>query len=60
MGNEPSSLVDEKTPPAVLEARSMQAVAKYIQEKRVRRVVTMVCFSCSHGWDPERKLTGRR
>ena len=42
MGNEPSSLVDEKTPPSVLEARSMQAVAQYIHEKRVRRVVTMV------------------
>lgn len=44
MGNESSTLVDEKTPPSVLQARNMQAVAQYIKEKRVRRVVTMVCI----------------
>lgn len=42
MGNEPSTLVDEKMPPSVLEARNIQAVAKYIKEKKVRRVVVMV------------------
>lgn len=42
MGNESSTLVDEKTPPSVLEARNMDAVAKYIQEKHVRRIVVMV------------------
>lgn len=44
MGNEPSTLVDEKTPPSVLEARNIEAVAKYIKEKHVRRIVVMVCF----------------
>lgn len=42
MGNEPSTLVDEKTPPSVLEARNIEAVAKYIKEKHVRRIVVMV------------------
>lgn len=42
MGNEPSTLVDEGTPPSVLEARNIEAVAKYIKEKRARRVVVMV------------------
>ncbi|RMJ22136.1 Sir2 family [Aspergillus sp. HF37] len=42
MGNEPSTLVDEETPPSVLEARNIDAVAKYINEKHVRRIVVMV------------------
>ncbi|KAL4760490.1 SIR2 family NAD-dependent protein deacylase [Aspergillus foveolatus] len=42
MGNESSTLVDEKTPPSVLEARTVEAVAKYVKEKPVRRVVVMV------------------
>lgn len=42
MGNESSTLVDEKTPPSVLEARNIEAVAKYIKEKPVRRIVVMV------------------
>lgn len=41
MGNESSTLVDEKTPPSVLEARNIEAVAKYIKEKPVRRIVVM-------------------
>lgn len=44
MGNEESSLVDESTQPSVLEARSMEAVAKYIQENNVKRIVLMVCL----------------
>jgi NAD-dependent histone deacetylase SIR2 len=43
MGNETSTVVDEKTSPSVLEARNIEAVAKYIKEKDVRRIVVMVC-----------------
>lgn len=50
MGNESSTLVDEKTPPSVLAARNMQAVAQYIKEKRIRRVVIMVCTEYGTGW----------
>ncbi|KAL4896274.1 DHS-like NAD/FAD-binding domain-containing protein [Aspergillus ambiguus] len=42
MGNEPSTVVDENTPPSVLESRSIEAVAKYIREKNVRKIVVMV------------------
>lgn len=42
MGNEESTVVDEFTRPSVLEARSIEAVAKYIQENKVRRIVVMV------------------
>ncbi|KAF7593967.1 Sir2 histone deacetylase Hst2 [Aspergillus hancockii] len=42
MGNESSSLVDEDTPPSVLEARTMGAVAKYIKEKDGCQIVVMV------------------
>ncbi|RDW74712.1 SIR2 family NAD-dependent protein deacylase [Aspergillus mulundensis] len=42
MGNESSTIVDEKTPPSVLEARTVDAVAKYVREKPVRQVVVMV------------------
>lgn len=42
MGNEESTVVDDSTPPSVLEARSIEAVAKYIKEHRVRRIVMMV------------------
>ncbi|KAL4935098.1 NAD-dependent protein deacetylase hst2-1 [Aspergillus oleicola] len=42
MGNESSTIVDEKTPPSVLESRTIEAVAKYVKEKPVRRVVVMV------------------
>lgn len=42
MGNESSKLVDENTPPSVLEARNIDAVAKYIKEKHVRRIAVMV------------------
>jgi len=42
MGNESSALVDESTPPQTLEARTIEAVAKYIRERDVRRIVVMV------------------
>ncbi|KAL2002627.1 hypothetical protein VTN02DRAFT_6335 [Thermoascus thermophilus] len=41
MGNESSTLVDEKTPPQTLEARNIESVAKYIREKNVRHIVVM-------------------
>ncbi|KAI9045090.1 SIR2 family NAD-dependent protein deacylase [Aspergillus affinis] len=42
MGNESSTLIDDTTPPSVLEARTVEALAKYIKEKDVRRIVVMV------------------
>ncbi|KAJ5097518.1 NAD-dependent protein deacetylase hst2-1 [Penicillium angulare] len=42
MGNEESTLVDESTLPSVLEARNINAVAKYIKDYNVRNVVLMV------------------
>lgn len=49
MGNEVSTLVDENTPPTVLERRDLPSVAKYILEKDIRRIVVMV--SVGHaGW----------
>ncbi|KAJ5414064.1 NAD-dependent protein deacetylase hst2-1 [Penicillium cosmopolitanum] len=42
MGNEESTVVDESTRPSVLEARSMEAVAKYIKQNDVKRIVLMV------------------
>ncbi|KAL1976380.1 hypothetical protein VTN31DRAFT_2662 [Thermomyces dupontii] len=41
MGNEVSTLVDENTPPTVLERRDLPSVAKYILEKDIRRIVVM-------------------
>lgn len=43
MGNEESTVVDESTHPSVLEARNIQAVAKYIKKHDVKRIVVMVC-----------------
>jgi NAD-dependent histone deacetylase SIR2 len=42
MGNEESSMVDDSTRPSVLEGRNMEAVAKYIKERNVQRIVVMV------------------
>lgn len=42
MGNEESVMADSGTPPQTLEARSVDAVAKYIHEKKVRRIVVLV------------------
>lgn len=43
MGNEESTVVDDSTAPSVLEARKIDAVAKYIKQRNVRRIVVMVC-----------------
>jgi len=43
MGNEESSIVDESTRPSVLDARNIDAVAKYVRDHNVRKVVLMVC-----------------
>lgn len=48
MGNEESSMVDDSTRPSVLEGRSIEAVAKYIKEHNVQRIVVMVCLTFSH------------
>jgi NAD-dependent histone deacetylase SIR2 len=45
MGNEESSMVDGSTRPSVLEGRNMEAVAKYIKECNVQRMVVMVCLT---------------
>lgn len=42
MGNEESTMVDDSTHPSVLEARNIDAVAKYIKQNKVRRIVVMV------------------
>ncbi|PYH88040.1 NAD-dependent deacetylase sirtuin-2 [Aspergillus ellipticus CBS 707.79] len=42
MGNESSTVVDDSTPPSVLEARTLEGVATYIKERSVQRVVVMV------------------
>lgn len=42
MGNEESTMVDDSTRPSVLEARNIDAVAKYIKQHKVRRIVVMV------------------
>ncbi|CAG8000355.1 unnamed protein product [Penicillium salamii] len=42
MGNEESTMVDDSIAPSVLEARSIEAVAQYIEEHDVKKVVVMV------------------
>jgi NAD+-dependent protein deacetylase SIR2 len=41
MGNESSTPVDESIPPTTLYARNIDAVAKYIQDQDVKRIVVM-------------------
>ncbi|KAI9732788.1 MAG: Sir2 histone deacetylase Hst2 [Cirrosporium novae-zelandiae] len=41
MGQEESTPIDESVPPQTLEARTIEAVAKYIKEGRARKIVTM-------------------
>ncbi|KAI9673928.1 MAG: Sir2 histone deacetylase Hst2 [Caeruleum heppii] len=41
MGQEASTLVDEKTPPQTLEKRDVASISKYIKSDRVRRIVVM-------------------
>lgn len=43
MGNESSTPVDESVAPVTLYARTLEAVAEYIVDKDVRRIVVMVC-----------------
>ncbi|OOQ82116.1 NAD-dependent protein deacetylase hst2-1 [Penicillium brasilianum] len=42
MGNEESTMVDDSTRPSVLEGRNLEAIAKYIKEHDVKRIVVMV------------------
>lgn len=42
MGNEESTMVDDSTMPSVLEARNIDAVAKYMKKHDVKKVVVMV------------------
>ena len=42
MGNESSVPVEDDVRPATLKERTLEAVADYIKEKNVRRVVVMV------------------
>jgi hypothetical protein len=42
MGNESSVPVSDDVPPATLRERTLEAVAEYIKEKDVRRIVVMV------------------
>ena len=42
MGNESSVPVGDEVPPQTLESRTIDGVAKYIKEKKVRRIVVMV------------------
>ena len=42
MGQEASSFVDEDTPPQTLDARSVEAVADFIIDAQVEKIVVMV------------------
>ena len=42
MGNESSVPVDDSVPPTTLKERTVEAVAEYIKEQNVRRIVVMV------------------
>lgn len=42
MGNESSVPVEDDVPPQTLESRTLEGVAKYIKETKVRRIVVMV------------------
>ena len=42
MGNESSTQVDESASPTTLEARNIEAVAKYVKQHNVKKVVVMV------------------
>ena len=42
MGNESSVPVEDDVPPATLRERTLEAVADYVKEKNVRRIVVMV------------------
>jgi hypothetical protein len=42
MGNESSVPVEDHVPPTTLRERTLEAVADYVKEKNVRRIVVMV------------------
>ena len=42
MGQETSTLVDDDTPPDTLDARSIDAVAKLIRQRRAKKIVVLV------------------
>lgn len=42
MGNEESTMVDPSTRPTTLSARNTEALAKYIQEGKARKIVVLV------------------
>lgn len=42
MGQEASTPVDESTPTQTLSARTVEAIASYINEGRARKIVVMV------------------
>jgi hypothetical protein len=60
MGNESSTPVDESTPPTTLYARNIDAVAKYVQDRQVRRVVVMVSIGTHNLGRNADILTDRR
>jgi len=45
MGQESSTPIDEHTLPDTLEARTVDAVAKFIKEGRAKNIVVMVGFT---------------
>lgn len=49
-------MVDESTRPSVLDARNIDAVAKYIKQRNVKRIVVMVCYTSQR--TTHMKLTG--
>lgn len=42
MGNEESTMVDPSSKPETLAARTIDALAKYIQEGKARKIVVLV------------------
>ena len=44
MGNEESRMVDPGTPSRTLDARTIEAVAKYIKDGQAEKIVVMVRF----------------
>ena len=47
MGQESSALIDEETQPETLSERSIEAVAKLIQQHRAKKVVVLVSCDLS-------------
>ena len=47
MGQDTSTLIDDNTPPETLQARTVDAVARYINNGRQKKIVVMVVSSLS-------------